>query len=327
MNNYRLSPKPGIVNAGRFVKTHVAPKVNVNHQGNAAQVIIPQRKIEGVKKVPKAEPQPTPVPAKENVRAKREPPHKSNMSPLRRSQEKHHTPHHNKAVLELRNKGVGRILIMVACGPSILEADLPKLKGHQLIDIMSINKPDPRLYPTTYWAFCDQSQYVRNQALFEHYDGVLLNAWSVRAKHKKQVLIKNRPGHGFSKDLSLGYHIGRSTTYANMQTALWMNYDKVFIFGCDMAQPANMQQLHFYGVNPDVQPEIRVKRFEKEAEHYHDGAQKMTQQERSKFVFCSAYNPWPFINFFQKMDHREAVDHILGLANNMLPKNNSEVQP
>lgn len=323
MNNYRLSPKPGIVNAGRFVKTHVTPQVNVQRQSNAAQVIIP-RKTETVKKVPKVGPPSTP-PVKENVRVKKDIAPKRNMSPLRKSQEHQHSPH-IKAIQDLRNIGVGRLLIIIACGPSILEVDLPKLKGHPLIDTMTINKPDPRLYPTTYWAFCDQSQYVRNQNLFEHYDGTLLNAWSVRAKHKKQILIKNRPGHGFSKDLTLGYHIGRSTTYANMQTALWMNYDKIFIFGCDMAQPANLEQLHFYGRNPDVQPEVRVKRFEKEAEHYTEGAQKMTQQERNKFVFCSAYNPWSFLNHFSKMDHREAVDHILHMANDMLSKNKPEVK-
>jgi hypothetical protein len=102
-----------------------------------------------------------------------------------------------------------------------------------------------------------------------------------------------------------------------MQTAFWMNYDKIYIFGCDMSKSADLKQLHFYGTNPDVKPSIRVQRFEREAEHYLVGAKQLTPQERKKFVFCSSYNKWPFVDHFEKLDHNIAVEHILVKADQM----------
>jgi hypothetical protein len=90
-----------------------------------------------------------------------------------------------------------------------------------------------------------------------------------------------------------------------------MNYDKVYIFGCDMCKPPNSESLHYYGRNQDVEPVIRAKRFAKEAEHYAFAARKLDTAERKKFVFCSAYNPYPFIKQYSQMDHMVAVDHIL----------------
>ena len=127
----------------------------------------------------------------------------------------------------------------------------------------------------------------------------------------------NKSGKGFSKNLSQGYYIGRSTTFANMQTAFWMNYDKVYIFGCDMCKPPGSDDLHFYGRNKDVDPAIRAKRFAKEAEHYTIGSKQLTAEERKKFVFCSAYNPWPFVKQFESLDHRVAVEHILEKADEL----------
>tara|TARA_R100001244_G_scaffold25113_2_gene25482 strand:+ start:130440 stop:131333 length:894 start_codon:yes stop_codon:yes gene_type:complete len=234
-------------------------------------------------------------------------------SPVRKSKEVELSRYKEK-VQSLKGCGVGRFLVMVACGPSILEVDLPKLHQHALVDFMSINKPDPRLHPTKYWAFCDQSQFARNQEIFKQYTGTVINAWSVRARHQNQVLVRNKSGKGFSKDLLKGYFIGRSTTFANMQTAFWMNYDKIFIFGCDMCKPPGSDKLHFYGRNQDVDPKIRETRFKKEAEFYLAGAKAMTAQERQKFVFCSSYNPWPFMEYFKTLDHKTAVEEIIKMA-------------
>ena len=225
-----------------------------------------------------------------------------------------HQSQYIRSIQKLQNVGAGRFLVMVACGPSVLETDLAKLKDHPLIDFMTINKPLPQIQPTRWWVFCDQSQYLRNRAAFDSYTGSIINAWSVRARHKNQILIRNRPGKGFSKNLTQGYYIGRSTTFANMQTAYWMGYEKVFIFGCDMA-PTGNKPLHFYGTNPDVKPEVRATRFAKEAEFYLAGAKQLTPQERMKFYFCSSYNKWPFVDHFKRMDHIEAPDKIIEMAN------------
>jgi hypothetical protein len=215
-------------------------------------------------------------------------------------------------ILHLKDVGQGRILVILACGPSVNEIPVEKLKDNPKIDIMCINKPNPRVWPSKYWAFCDQTQYNHNLSSWESYTGTLINASSVRARHRNQVLIRNISGAGFSKDLVRGFHIGRSTTYANMQTALWMGYPKVYIFGCDMS--AVNGALHYYGQNPDVGNSNRIERFKQEAESYEYAAKTLGSEERSRFVFCSNYNQFNFINSFQRLDHTKAVDTILELA-------------
>ena len=215
---------------------------------------------------------------------------------------------HITKIRALHNIGIGKVLIMVACGPSINEIDLTLLKGIPNIDIMSINKPDKRIWPTTYWAFCDLSQYNRNKDLWDSYDGMVVNSSSIKVAHKNQVLIKNRSGQGFSKDLTSGFFIGRSTTYANLQTALWMGYT-VFVFGIDMC--AVNGKLHHYGVNPDVQEANRLERFKKEAEHYQFAGMTLPEHDRKKIYFCSSYNPWSFTKLFNHLDHKEAIPFIL----------------
>ncbi len=70
-------------------------------------------------------------------------------------------------------------------------------------------------------------------------------------------------------------------------------------------------KLHFYGQNPDVDPEQRKQRFAKEATFYDHAADIMTPEERLKFTFCSSYNQWSFVDKYGRLDHKEAIDHIL----------------
>lgn len=317
MSKYRLSAKPGLARAGRFVNTKIQPVI-ISQKPNVAQIKPtppPPSPKPIARPIQRAVPQQRPAVSPKSTQAV-SPVQKSHLkqskgSPLRNRGDRE-IERYRVAIEKLRGVGKGRVLIMVACGPSVLEVDFSPLKGHPLIDFMTINRPEPRLHPTRYWAFCDHSQYTRSKDLFESYTGIVINAWGVRARHPNQVLVRNMQGkYGFSKDLLKGYFIGRSTTYANMQTAHWMDYDKVFIFGCDMCKPPNSDKLHFYGVNQDVDPSIRMKRFEQEAQHYLEGARILSAQEREKFVFCTAYNPWPFMQHFPKLDHREAVAHIL----------------
>lgn len=311
---YRLTPKPGVARSNKIIRTSSKPvivpgqKNIIRTSSNNPPRKDPRQEVQkSIVKRPAQKPKRTRATVRRNPAAIRS-------SPLRKKKELE-IARYKKDIEALRNVGRGRILIMVACGPSIMEVDLPKLKGHPAIDFMVINKPDPRLHPTKYWVFCDQSQYNRNKELFDQFKNTIINAWSVRARHKNQVLIRNKSGKGFSKNLLQGYYIGRSTTFANMQTAHWMGYDKTYIFGCDMCKPPNSKDLHFYGRNEDVDPSIRVKRFQKEAEHYDIGAKQLTPEEREKFVFCSSYNTWSFVKEFGHMDHLIAVDYILEEAN------------
>ncbi len=219
---------------------------------------------------------------------------------------------HRQAIMRIKDIGVGKILVILANGPSINEVNVEELNNIGNIDLMCINKPNKKVWPTKYWAFCDQSQYTRNQAEWELYTGMLITASAVRARHRNQTIIKNLSGTGFSKDMVKGYYIGRSSTYAAMQLALWLNYDKVYIFGCDMT--AVDGKLHFYGQNPDVNNEHRVERFKQEGESFMYAAQNLSSEERQRFVFCSNYNKFKFLDYFQRMDHLQAVQLILADA-------------
>ena len=214
-------------------------------------------------------------------------------------------------ILRLKNAGTNKILIIIANGPSVSEAQLDKLANINGIDTLTINKPFAGTWPTTYWAFFDQSQLRRNEEAWNAYDGIIFNSTSIKRQKKDSIQFSNIRGHGWSHDPSKGIHIGRSSTYAVMQIALWMNYSHIYIFGCDM-NPAGLDgKLHHYGTNPDVDPAIRAKRFAQEAEYYDNAARLLKPEERARFTFASQYNPWPFVSQFNRADHRTIVDTIL----------------
>lgn len=217
----------------------------------------------------------------------------------------------------LKNIGKGRILVLVAPGPTILEMDLTKLVSTPNIDIASINKPDPRIWPTKFWIFCDQTQYNRNRGLWDSYKGIIINSGAVRERKNNQIIFRSRPGKGFSRDLSLGVYIGRTTTFAALQIALYMNYDKIYVCGCDMSRVTiekngkKMSPLHSYGVNPDVSENKREQRFQNEAKSFDYGADKLSSIDRSRIIFCSSVNPYSFIRKFGHIPHENAIDNII----------------
>ena len=222
---------------------------------------------------------------------------------------------------KLKNSGKGKILVIIAPGPSVLEVDVSKLNGAKNVDVMTINKPDIRVWPTKYWTFCDNSQYLRNKEAFDSYDGILFNSGSVRVNHKNQVMLKSlHASRGFSLDLTEGVYIGRSTTYFAMQVALWLNYDKIYIYGCDMCKAEinvngkKSNLLHSYGVNPDVPEDVRIKRFAHEAEFYDYAADFLSKELKGKFYFCSKYNNWPFVRKYNKIDHVGSIDIVINEA-------------
>jgi hypothetical protein len=169
------------------------------------------------------------------------------------------------------------------------------------------------LWPTTYWTFFDISQLRRHEDIWNGYNGVIFNSTSIKRQKLTSLQLKNLGGQGFSKDLTKGIHIGRSSVYAAMQLAHWMEYDKVFIFGVDMNPEGIDGKLHFYGVNPDVDPNKRKERFKNEAEFYEYAANILSDAEKAKYVFCSSANNWPFTNKYNKLRHEIAVQQILDL--------------
>lgn len=211
----------------------------------------------------------------------------------------------------IKDNGRGKTLIIIGNGPTLNEVDLRGLKHKPGIEFLSVNYPDPRLWPTDYWAFFDSSQIQRHAALWDEFNGTIFNSSSIQRRKTGTIQFRNIGVKSFSKDLVDGLCIGRSSVFASMQIALWMNFDKVFIFGVDMNPSTDLKKLHFYGTNPDVLPENRAKRFEKEAEYYVTAFESMSEMERDKFTFCSSINPWPFMSMFKKLDHKTAASEIL----------------
>ena len=214
-----------------------------------------------------------------------------------------------RKIESLKNLGLDRILIMVAAGPSISEVDFDPIKNHLLIDFMCINKPLPSIWPSRYWAFCDNTQQRANLDTWNSYKGIIINSPNVKARKTNQIVIRTRPGKGFNPDVTQGYHIGRSSTYAALQVVHYMSYKKVFLFGVDMTDVDG--KMHHYGQNPDCPNDRRKSRFPIEAQHYLWAGQHLPEESRKRFIFCSSYNPWPFLEYFKKLDHKEAVSEIL----------------
>ena len=218
---------------------------------------------------------------------------------------------HLHKIAKLKDTKKGKVLVIIGNGPSIMEVRLQDLKNRPDLEMLMINKPDDRVWPTDHWAFFDVSQIRRHAHYWDHYEGTLFNSTAIKKEKSGSIQFKNLGGTGFSKDLDKGLFIGRSSVYASMQIALWMNYDKIFIFGCDMNPTGINGKLHFYGTNPDVDPEIRKSRFQNEAQYYSDAANQLTEQEREKFYFCSSYNKWDFIRKYKYLDHKDAIRYIL----------------
>jgi len=218
-----------------------------------------------------------------------------------------------KALTNLKGIGKGKILLIIGNGPSVLEAELEKLAGNSRIDIMSINKPESRVWPSKYWLFCDHTQYKRHQDLWQNYRGTIFNTTAIKQKRKNSIKIRNLGGQGFSKDLLNGFYLGRSSCFAAMQVALWMGYDHIYLFGVDMRsiRVNGKIQTHFYGINPDVQPKNREARFDQEAKHYDNAAEILIDKDRKRFTFCSSYLRYKFADRFNRMDHQKAADKIL----------------
>lgn len=220
-------------------------------------------------------------------------------------------------IKQLKNHGINKILIIIGNGPSINEAPLEQFKNHPNIHTLSINRPDDRIWPTTHWAFFDQSQMRRHEDLWNGYNGLIFNSTGIKKQKATSLQVKNLGGKGFSRDLTKGLHIGRSSVFAAMQIGHWLNYHHIYIFGCDMNPNGMNGQLHFYGTNPDVNPDVRKERFKKEAEWYDYAADILNENERKKYTFCSSENHWGFVDKFNKMDHKIAVPIIVSHADKL----------
>lgn len=220
-------------------------------------------------------------------------------------------------IKDLKNVGTGKYFAIIGNGPSLLNIDTSILKSFPNLFLCTINVPDKRCWPTPYWAFFDRSQYHRHKELYKTFSGTIFNSTGIREENENSIKFRHISGLGFSHDLSKGLYIGMSSVYAVIQIALYMNFQKVFVLGCDMNNQVDSNQTHFYGINPDVKPDQRKLRFEKEANWYNHMAENVSADIKSRIVFCSkGINTWQFMNSFHSVTPNETVEFIRGVITN-----------
>lgn len=224
---------------------------------------------------------------------------------------------------DIRNQGRGKVCLIVANGPSHKEVDLEKIAELDNLSLITVNKPDDRIWPTDYWVFCDNSQLRRHEEYWKSYNGYIINTASIKKTKPNSILLKTKNSKGFSYNLHKGVHIGRSSTYVAMQTALWMDFEHTFVIGCDMGRGKN-GQLYPWGSNPDVQDDVREKRFKEEADHMKWFTKNVPEDKLHKYTFLSAYNKWPFTEDMHVVDHNESYQLIKDKIDKLLSEPNQK---
>lgn len=222
------------------------------------------------------------------------------------------TPDQVEQIRKLKDVGKDQYFVILGNGPSLREIDTHTLSKFDNIKLCTINVPDDRCWPTPYWAFYDRSQYHRHKHLYHNYTGVVFNSTGIKERNEHSIKFKHIPGIGYSRDIGRGVYIGMSSVYATLQIAMYMQFKRIYVLGCDMNVNVDPGQTHFYGVNPDVAPKERMKRFEKEANWYDKMAETLNPEDKVKIVFCSQdVNKWPFMDHFVTVKPQSATDFII----------------
>jgi hypothetical protein len=223
-------------------------------------------------------------------------------------------------ILALKDSGVGKVLVILANGPSLAEIKTEKLCGQKSVDLFAINRPDKRVWPTKYWGFYDTVIYHRHLEEWQWYGGTVITSTSTLRYEKNVaytpanvVLVRRLDGMGFSRDLVTGFHLGRSSTYAALQTALYMNYDQVYILGHDMGTRPD-GRMWFNNQAMDCNVQDRATRFDHEATFFDYAATQLNLDTRDRIIFSSNYNVWAFRNRFNNVDQDHVVEEVLAAA-------------
>ncbi len=214
-------------------------------------------------------------------------------------------------ILNLKNAGRHKTLVILATGPSINEIpDLDLLTLEPTVETMAINRPVPALEPSTYLIYQDSTTRRRLQNYLPTYRGLIFSGFrSSPGDQPNTVFFPLKQGMGWQRDLTGGFYVGKSTTYAATQLALWMGYRSIYILGCDMGEVGG--GLWHYGMNEDISKAERTPRFDIEAKYWDYAAKTLPESDRKRITFASTHNPYAFVDAFNRADHKTIVGTIL----------------
>ena len=219
----------------------------------------------------------------------------------------------DKKITQLNGMGEGKDLAILANGPSLNEAPIEELMDKPKIDLLTVNIPDERAWPTKFWMMTDMNIYYRCQNYFKEFKGFLLaNHIEKRSAPKNMIRLRIHRQRGFSRDLLWGVHQGVSTTYMAIQAALAMGFNRIFIFGLDMSEDKKTGEMYHYGENPFIKKDNRLERFDMDAEYWGRAVEEeMTEEEIERIYICSELNPYGFAEVIGKVSPKEGVEILL----------------
>lgn len=204
--------------------------------------------------------------------------------------------------------------VIVASGPSIDEAHLTEIVGHERIKTMQVNHPYKPIWPTDYWFFVDNGCIQTHKRLWAHYEGQIICGDAVRERrgeHDLKVKITKTAGPGFSEDLTKGIILGLTSSYAALQVACWMDYKSIYFFGVDMCAVDNKLYANNW-VNPvHKKHKGRIEHFRRESTAWSWAGKHLPACIKNKIYLCSNYNKFKFVDNFQSLDHTIAYKTIL----------------
>ena len=167
----------------------------------------------------------------------------------------------------LKNIHRGKRGFVIGNGPSLKLEDLERLKGEVTIASNKIYLAfDQVTWRPTYFTSCDKILWpkMRNE-IGEHVDTIHLASYirgityktSTKVKLWRYLGSKNAGLNVFSDDIAEGAFGGGTVTYENLQIAVHLGLNPIYIIGCD----------HFYAGEDDLS-EGEVSRVEGQSNHF-----------------------------------------------------------
>ena len=148
----------------------------------------------------------------------------------------------------LRNREAGRRIFILSNGPSVAQEDLSLLKDEVVIGMNASTMLEERFDFTTKYYVLSDARFINAPKKRPWATEKLSSATHrvVRADLRPldDLALENRTTYvrpisrdGFSRNLSVGFHYGCTTTMLALQLAWHLGAREVYLLGCDLRYP------------------------------------------------------------------------------------------